>query len=319
MTAPTLPLSSHFKLHQLAAGVYAAICRSEGLAASNSGIVDLGDRALVFDTTYSPASAADLRAAAERLTGRSVEAVLTSHWHGDHVYGNCVFDAATPIIATARTKEIMAERTPGRLADFKKHWPEQLEKWKAELPRAKDEAERKDLEEGVRFAAAIIATLPTLEQRLPDQVFTDRLEFRGPQRTVEFVTFGGGHTDSDAVLHLPAERIVFTGDLLVVKNHPWLGDGHPRDWLGILAKMKSLDPAQLVPGHGEIGGLADVALIERYLNETLRMAEQNRSEGGSAATAAALQPPAFTEGWANADGFGRNMTFLHDYVEQRMS
>jgi glyoxylase-like metal-dependent hydrolase (beta-lactamase superfamily II) len=103
---------------------------------------------------------------------------------------------------------------------------------------------------------------------------------------------------------------VFTGDLLVVKNHPWLGDGHPRAWLGILARLKSLDPARLIPGHGEPGTLADVALIERYITEMLQLAEQHRHAGGTAESAAALKPPAFTEGWANADGFERNLQFL---------
>ena len=65
MTSKTLPQSEHFTYHELAEGVWAAIVIPTGLAASNSGIVDLGDRTLVFDTTLSPASAADLRSAAE--------------------------------------------------------------------------------------------------------------------------------------------------------------------------------------------------------------------------------------------------------------
>lgn len=312
----TLPLSEHFAVHKLAEGVWAAIVRPAGLAASNSGIVDLGDRTLVFDTTLSPAAAADLRAAAERLTARPVACVLTSHWHRDHVFGNAAFALETEIYATIRTREIMTERTPADMAEFKKDWPRKLGEWTAGAKTAKDEAERKDFEDGVRFAQAIIATFPQLELRLPDHTFTERMEFSGPKRTVEFITFGGGHTDSDAILHLPAERLIFTGDLLVVKNHPALLSGHPHDWLGSLAKIKILDPARLIPGHGEIGTVADVALIERYLTETLRMAEENRRAGGTAESAAALQPPAFTDGWEYSDGFGRNMRFLHEYVSE---
>ena len=57
----SLPQSEHFIYHELAEGVWAAIVKPAGLAASNSGIVDLGDQTLVFDTTLSPVSAADLR------------------------------------------------------------------------------------------------------------------------------------------------------------------------------------------------------------------------------------------------------------------
>ena len=134
---------------------------------------------------------------------------------------------------------------------------------------------------------------------------------------MKFITFGGGYTDSDAFLYLPAERIIFAGDLVVVKNQPGLSSSHPREWLDILAKIKSLDPVCLVPGHGQLGTLADVALIERYINELLQMAEQNWREGGIAESVAALQPPAFTDGWENAEGFELNMKFLHEEVQRK--
>ena len=94
-------------------------------------------------------------------------------------------------------------------------------------------------------------------------------------------------------------------------------DGHPREWLDILTKIKALDPVCLIPGHGELGTLDDVTMIERYLNETLQMAEQNLREGGTAESAVALQPPAFTEGWNNTESFERNMKFLHEEVQRK--
>ena len=90
MAHVNVPQYEDLALHELADGVWAAIAQPTGLAMSNSGIVDLGDRTLVFDTTISPRSASDLRAAAEYLTGRPVAGVLNSHWHRDHVFGNAV-------------------------------------------------------------------------------------------------------------------------------------------------------------------------------------------------------------------------------------
>ncbi|MEP7136928.1 MAG: MBL fold metallo-hydrolase [Chloroflexota bacterium] len=125
------------------------------------------------------------------------------------------------------------------------------------------------------------------------------------------------HTDSDAFLHLPTERIIFTGDLLVVKNHPDLTSGHPREWLNILAKIKALNPARLVPGHGELATVDDISAKERYINTLIQMAEQNLHEGGTAESAAALPPPALTEGLGNEDAFERNMKFLHEEVQRK--
>jgi len=317
MTSKPLPKSEHFTYYELADGVWAAIVIPTGLAASNSGIVDLGDRTLIFDTTLSPASAVELRTVAESLTGRPVTHVLNSHWHQDHVFGNAVFAPATEIYATARTSEIIAEKIPNIVVEFKKHWSEELKVWEENARVAKDEAERLDHEDSVRFVKSIIETFPQIKLRLPDHTFTDRIEFKGSKRTVEFITYGGGHTDSDAFLHLPDEQIIFTGDLLVVKNHPDLTSGHPREWLNILAKIKALNPARLVPGHGELATVDDIAAKERYINTLIQMAEQNLHAGGTAESAAVLPPPAIMDGLDNEDAFERNMKFLHEEVQRQ--
>ena len=305
MTHKSLPQSEHFIYHELVEGVWAAIVIPTGLAASNSGIVDLGDSTLIFDTTFSPASAVDLRKAAESLTGRPVNYVLNSHFHNDHVFGNAIFDSTTEIYTTVRTREIMAKKIVAEIIEFKNYWPAQLKLWTEQAKAAQNETEHLEHEDSVRFAQSIINTFPQLELRLPDHTFTDRLVFKGTKRTVEFVTFGGGHTESDAILYLRVERIIFTGDLLVIKNHPDLTHGDPHAWLDILAKVKALNPAHLIPGHGGIGTLDDVITIERYVIELLQMAEQNQLEETSA-----LKPPDFTEGWENADAFEGNMKFL---------
>ena len=79
------PDSKHFRFLQLADGVYAAIHIDGGAAIGNAGIVDLGDRTLIFDTFSTPQAAEDLRTATEALTGRPIDAVINSHWHNAHI------------------------------------------------------------------------------------------------------------------------------------------------------------------------------------------------------------------------------------------
>ena len=109
MSQPTSadPISEHFDLHQLANGVYAAIATPGGAAYSNAGIVDLGDQTLIFDTFETPQAAADLRAAAEALTGHPATGVIISYAHADHWCGNRVFDPRTPIISSHGIREEM--------------------------------------------------------------------------------------------------------------------------------------------------------------------------------------------------------------------
>jgi glyoxylase-like metal-dependent hydrolase (beta-lactamase superfamily II) len=89
-----LPQSEHFVLQKLAQG------RAGSPAFSSVGIIDLGDQTLVLDVFELPAAAADLRSAAEILTGRPVTAVILSHVHADHSVGRHAFAPWTPILTS---------------------------------------------------------------------------------------------------------------------------------------------------------------------------------------------------------------------------
>src|SRR5512137_1203789 len=99
--------SRHFHLERLADGVSAAINSEEGWAICNAGIIDLGDRTLVYDTFTSPQAASDLRDAAEYLTGRPARMVVNSHYHNDHIWGNQAFGPEVDIISTTKTRELI--------------------------------------------------------------------------------------------------------------------------------------------------------------------------------------------------------------------
>jgi len=96
--------TEYFTLKCLSEGVYAAIAKPGQGAWSNAGIVDLGDVLLVFDSFSTPSAAQLLRKQAEYITGKKVKYLINSHYHGDHVFGNQVFEDVT-IISTSLTKK----------------------------------------------------------------------------------------------------------------------------------------------------------------------------------------------------------------------
>ena len=105
---PTPPASKHFKLEQLAPGVWAAIQNDNyGHAICNAGIIDLGDKTVVFDPFMTPEAARDLKKVAVELTGRDVTLVINSHYHNDHIRGNQVFVPQANIISTEWTRNKM--------------------------------------------------------------------------------------------------------------------------------------------------------------------------------------------------------------------
>lgn len=282
MSRSKLTASEHFALEEIATGVYAAVASDLGGAYSNAGIVDLGDATLILDTFATPQAARDLRAAAERLTGRPARWVVNTHFHSDHWLGNQVF-ADTTIISTHRARAAMpagtahvreAQENP---AEVEKEIRDQEEAARAE----KDPARRAVLERGSAGARQLLAALPTLELRLPDQTFHGKLVFHGSTRSVQLIAPGKGHTAGDAYLVLPGERIAFVGDLCFFGGSPFMGGSYPPAWESRLAELEESDLIVFVPGHGPLGTKKDVSLQKRYLVAVQEMVAKAVREGAS--------------------------------------
>jgi len=90
---------------------------------SNAGIIDLGNSTLIFDTFNTQQAAEDLKVAAEELTGHSVQYVVNSHWHGDHVRGNQAFSSSI-IISSTKTFDLISTIFPNRIQQQKEMLPQ---------------------------------------------------------------------------------------------------------------------------------------------------------------------------------------------------
>ena len=93
--------SMNFSIKQLAPGVWAALQNDKGgHAISNAGIIDLGNKTLVFDAFINPDAAIELRQVAEQLTKHKVSFVVNSHFHDDHIRGTEAFVPGALVIST---------------------------------------------------------------------------------------------------------------------------------------------------------------------------------------------------------------------------
>lgn len=309
----SLPESHHFHLKELATGVYAAIIVPGTGAWGNAGIVDLGGGALVFDTFMTPAPARELRAAAETLTGSPVRYVVNSHYHLDHTFGNAEFPDAV-VVATETTRDIIAERN-GKLLERVRANPAYLNELEEEMRAEPDLARRTDKAHVLNEWRALDAAITEMTLRLPDVTFDGHMVFHGTRRSAELLTYGGGHTPSDAFLYLPAERIAFMGDLVPVATHPSFA-GDAAEWLRILERVEQLDIATLVPGHGAIGTLADCTTTRQYIADLQALAEDIAVRaGGSEDDAAAMPIPLDYADWGAPGLFPQNMRFLYRHVQ----
>lgn len=273
--------SPHFNLHRLAEGVFAAISTDLGAGYSNTGIIDLGDRTLVFDAFANPLAAHDLLQACQELTGRKPDTVILSHLHPDHWGGMQVF-ADCAILSTPETRRDLLPFAKFMLKDKAdpSRREKELESLESRLAVETNPALRRPLEIYRSRLRYDLQALPTLQPTVPNQVFDRQITFHGSKRTAELVATGKGHTLSDCVLHLPKERIAFIGDIGFFQCQPFMPYGFPREWLKLLQDLAAGKVKTFVPGHGPLGGRDDLLLEIEYIHALQKMVRRVIRRGG---------------------------------------
>lgn len=302
--------SAHFHLVPLAPGVWAAAHNDSGYAISNAGIVDLGDRTLIFDTFMTPEAAADLRAAAERLTGRTPTLVVNSHGHNDHIRGNQVFRPEAEIIATPDAFASMRDDEPEQIAYERERAPERLREMEERLAGASP-AEASELRMWRDYYQGMIASHAGLHTVLPTVTFEKSLTIHGSKRTAELRALSNGHTSDDVVLLLPDDGILFAGDLLFAERHPWLGDGSPRTWAESLRSLHDWGFETIVPGHGPVSSPAALLTLADYIDSLHALVRNHIEAGGTEEELTSLSIPDPYSAWWYARFFPANLATVH--------
>ena len=266
------PASPFFRLVEAGDGIWAATAIDFSAAVGNSAVVDLGGRWLVIDTFISARAATDLRGVVRALAADEPVWVVNTHSHTDHVGGNEVFAAVATIAATDATRRRVLESAAGL--------PERI--------RAAEEtiaaAPRGDDPESVRArgeAEARLDSMRRLHLVAPDATIGDRLSVYGSRRRAELTALAPAHTDGDLAIDLPDDRTLLSGDVVVNGTLPWVGDGDVESWLGVLADLRRLGAATLLPGHGPVGGAAALDGMEAILGALLAAGLEVMAEPGS--------------------------------------
>jgi glyoxylase-like metal-dependent hydrolase (beta-lactamase superfamily II) len=225
---------------------------------------------VIVDTRSTVLQAREILDELRALTPLPVAAVIDTHHHFDHTYGNHEFRPA-PIWGHVRC------------AAWIRHMLEDAE------------AHARNLVEIAEEYPRIAAELGRVTVDPPDHVVGDEgatIEVGG--RRIELHWLGRGHTDNDLVIRLPDAGVTFAGDLLENGAPPWTGDGYPLDWPvtaeAILALVQADRSPVVVPGHG---GLGDRTFVERSVAELSAIAALARqvSAGDMSLADAVLAAP----------------------------
>src|SRR6185437_12531479 len=218
----TLPA---FPLRQLAPGVYAVLGDTgrgvEGRP--NAGFVVTRAGVVVIDALASPGEGRVLLRTIRLITQQPVRYLILTHHHPDHTFGAIVFKrAGARVIAHPDRRTLANADGDDRLASD----------WTGVM----------GLQQMRGFAYADTPDIP---------VRRDTALVVGGRR-IEIVRPGPAHTAGDLMIWLPADRVLFAGDVLVEDGVSMMVDGTSGAMLTALARIDSLHPRVAVPGHGRL-------------------------------------------------------------------
>ena len=201
---------------ELGPGAYAYTAEGD----PNTGVVIGDDSVMVIDTQATPAMAQDVIRRIREITDKPIRYVVLSHYHAVRVMGASAY-RADYVIASKGTRELIVERGQ---ADF-------------------------DSEVG-RFPRLFqdVGSVPGLTW--PNLVFERELTLWMGSREVRLMHVGRGHTKGDTIVWLPAEKILFSGDLVEYAATPYTGDAYLREWPHTLDALAAMGARKLVPGRG---------------------------------------------------------------------
>lgn len=269
------------ELVKLADGVHAQIVSPDGNAVSNSGIVVLEHFVVVFDTHFTPEAGQLLLARIQSLTPKPVCYIVNSHFHPDHTHGNQSFPNAPFIIGSTNTRRDMLESDLPSLNRILRVTREQIEKARKEVSLEPDPKLQERMRRDINNRQSLANTLSRLKIIPPVMTLDDSLTVLDGPRELRLLFLGNGHTDGDVVLFLPAEKIVFTGDLFFNAAIPNAQDASLLEWMKTLDELLKLDADRFVPGHGPVGTRVDVKEFLGYFEELKALVEPAVNRGDS--------------------------------------
>jgi cyclase len=235
-------------LHDLGEGCFAGPPPDGSWGWSNAGLVCSAGESLLVDTLFDLRLTREMLDAMKAATSAAghIDALVNTHANGDHCYGNQLV-AGAAILASRACAEEMAAVPPALLASLLEN-ADQLGPAGAFLRRIFAPFEFR----------GIIPTPPT-------QTFEGWMTHRVGTKTAELIEVGPAHTRGDVLVHLPEERVVFSGDILFIDGHPILWEGPVGNWIRACDRILEMDAAVIVPGHGPITDAGGVRRLREYL------------------------------------------------------
>jgi glyoxylase-like metal-dependent hydrolase (beta-lactamase superfamily II) len=219
----------------------------------------------------------NVTAALASINADPIKQLINTHWHFDHTGGNeWVHQAGASILAHENTRKRLSVDT-------------RVEGWVYTFP------------------AAPAGAIPTA-------AFQDEHTVHANGSTLALKHYAPAHTDSDISVHFTEADVLHTGDTFWNREYPFIDystggsiDGQIRAAEANLAKVSAT--TIVIPGHGVVGGKADLKLFRDVLAEARDEVAKLKKQGRTVEEVIAAKPTARHDAeWGK--GFQNPKSFL---------
>lgn len=235
----------------------------------------VGERGvLVIDTGMGIENGERVLREARRLAGDRPVFLTLTHFHAEHGYGAQVFAPEATIVYNAAQADELQERGQAMLEMF-----------------AGRDENLAELLRGVEFVR-------------PHVAYEGKATIDLGGIRAELIEIGHAHTFSDQVVWVPEARVLFAGDLFEYRFFPIVPspDVHIGNWIAALDRLHALEPATVVPGHGETTGAAELLEPRDYFSSIGGRVAALHGEGKSLEEAQDALEPEIAAQWSHWDG-----------------
>lgn len=125
------------------------------------------------------------------------------------------------------------------------------------------------------------------QENMPTEWLKDSINIPMGDETVSIVNMGQAHTYSDVVIYLHKRKVLFAGDLIQEKMHPFLNPATGCRTLNypiVLDRIaQRFDIQTIVPGHGATGGMELLRTFRQYFRDMETIAKDDARQDLKAA------------------------------------
>ncbi|MCD1618755.1 MBL fold metallo-hydrolase [Salipiger manganoxidans] len=222
----------------------------------NTGVIIGDDSVMIVEAQATPRLARKVIDCVRSVTDKPISHLVLTHYHAVRVLGASAY-GARDIIMSDVAAAMVEERGQ--------------EDWDSEFGRFPR------LFQGHEEIPGL--TRPTV-------TFSDRMTVYLGRRRVDILHLGRAHTAGDAVVWVPDQEVMFTGDIVEFHSACYCGDGHFADWPETLAQIAAYEPRAIAPGRGDalLGEDAVAQALENtadFVRSTYKPVARVVARGGS--------------------------------------